>query len=433
MYFKFLQTNNFKQMKNIFILFIFFTLPAYCQFSTYFENHTLRMDYIHSGNSTDEFYAFKQFKKEKYWGGSHKNLLETFEYGKYFVKVFDFDSGDMIYSRGYGSLFHEWSNTPEAKKFNKAFEESVTFPFPKKKIIIKLYSRNKEMKFEEKFFIEFDPSKTPYLKKNDFECPVIDIVKSGSPDKKVDIVVLSEGYTEKELGKFIKDCQELVKKLFTYSPYDKYKDYFNVKAVWASSIESGSDNPLKDIEVNTVLNTSFNTLYSDRYCMTLSYHKVRDIAANAPYDQIYILVNTEKYGGGAIYNYYSVSAGGNLQSPKVFIHEFGHAFAGLADEYAYEDSFENMYVKGVEPWEPNITTLVDFDHKWKNMINNGIPIPTPSTSEYNDVVGAFEGAGYLLKGVYRPKQDCLMRSFAGDEFCPVCKKAIEDMIRFYSE
>jgi hypothetical protein len=420
-------------MKYIFILLIFFTLQSFGQFDSYFENHTLRMDYIHSGNSKYEFYAFKQFKKEKYWGGSHINLLETFEYGKYFVKVFDSASGDLIYSRGYGSLFHEWSTTEEAKKFSKAFEETVIMPFPKNKVIIKLYSRNKEMKFDEKFIIEFDPSKTSYLKKNDFEYSVVDIHISGATDKKVDLVILPEGYTKDELGKFVNDSHELVNKLFAYSPYDKHKEDFNVKAVWAPSEEEGSDNPIKNVEVNTILNTSFNTLYSDRYCMTLSYHKVRDLAANAPYDQIYILVNTDKYGGGAIYNYYSVSVSGNLQSPKVFIHEFGHAFAGLADEYAYEDSFENMYAKGVEPWEPNITTLVHFDNKWKDMVDENVPIPTPAIPKYEDKVGAFEGAGYLLKGVYRPKQDCLMRSFKGDEFCPVCKKAIEDMILFYSK
>ena len=420
-------------MKYLTILLFFIAIPAFGQFDNYFENHTLRMDYIHSGNSGKEFYAFKQFKKEKYWGGSHVNLLETFEYGKYFVKVFDEKSDTLIYSRGYGSLFHEWSTTEEAKKFNKAFEETVVIPFPKNKVIIKLYSRNKEMKFDEKFAIEFDPAKTTYFNKNDSEYPVVDIHVSGPCDKKVDMVILPEGYTQDELGKFIKDSHVLIDELFAYSPYDKYKSEFNVRAVWAPSEESGSDNPNKNIEVNTILNTSFNTLYSDRYCMTLSYHKVRDIAANAPYDQIYILVNTDKYGGGAIYNYYSVSVSGNLKSPKVFIHEFGHAFAGLADEYAYEDSFENMYAKGVEPWEPNITTLVDFDHKWKNMVNPDTPVPTPATAKYKDVIGAFEGAGYQLKGVYRPKQDCLMRSFAGDEFCPVCKKAIKDMIKFYAE
>ncbi len=409
------------------------SLSMSAQFDKNFENHSLRLDYIHSGNSIEEYYAFKQFKKEKYWGGSHTQMLETFEYGKYFVKVFDEKSGDLIYSRGYGSLFHEWSTTKEAKEFSKSFEETALIPFPKNKVVIKLYSRNKSMNFEEKFKISFDPAKTPYEYKNDNILPVFDIHKSGNPQSKVDIVILPEGYTEMELGKFIEDCHMLTKQFFAFAPYTQNEDKFNMKAVWIPSAESGSDSPNDSIEVTTALNTSFNTLYSDRYCMTQDYHKVRDYAANAPYDQIYILINTDKYGGGAIYNYYSVSVSGNLKSPKVFIHEFGHAFAGLADEYGYEDSFENMYAKGVEPWEPNISTLVDFESKWKAMVDSKTPIPTPKNSDYSNKIGAFEGAGYVKKGVYRPRKDCMMRSFNGDVFCEVCSKAIVDMIKFYTE
>jgi len=418
------------------LFFFFITLVSFstvAQFDKNFENHSLRLDYIHSGNDKIEFYAFKQFKKEKYWGGSHSKMLETFEYGKYFVKVFDQKTNDLIYSRGYGSLFHEWSTTKESKEFNKSFEETVTMPFPKNKVVIKLYSRDKSMSFVEKFKIDFDPLKTTYLRKNDDAKPVIDIHVTGLPESKVDIVVLPEGYTKDELGKFINDSHVLIDRLFDYAPYSKHKNKFNVKAVWIPSEDSGSDNPNDSIEVNTALNTSFNTLYSDRYCMTLDYHKVRDYAANAPYDQIYILVNTDKYGGGAIYNFYSVSVSGNLKSPKVFIHEFGHAFAGLADEYGYEDSFENMYAQGVEPWEANITTLVDFDKKWKKMVDPKTPIPTKKSGLNMNKIGAFEGAGYVKKGVYRPRIDCMMRSFKGDKFCEVCSKAIVDMIKFYTE
>ena len=421
-------------MKTFIILTLtLFSISVFGQFDQYFENHSLRLDYIHSGDIDSEFYAFKKFKKEEYWGGSHTKMLETFEYGKYFVKVFDQKTSKLIYSRGYGSLFHEWSTTDEAKKFNKSFEETVTMPFPKNIVTIKLYSRNKSMEFDEEFSIAFNPNKTAYLKNNDQKKPVIDIHISGTSDKKVDMVILPEGYTKDELGKFVNDSHVLIEKLFAYAPYTKNKDKFNVKAVWIPSEESGSDNPNAKIEVNTALNTSFNTLYSDRYCMTLDYHTVRDYAANAPYDQIYILVNTDKYGGGAIYNFYSVSVSGNLRSPKVFIHEFGHAFAGLADEYAYEDSFENMYDKNVEPWEANITTLVDFNSKWKNMVMKNTPIPTSITGKFKGEIGAFEGAGYITKGVYRPRLDCMMRSFDGDVFCEVCSKAIEDMIKFYSE
>jgi hypothetical protein len=421
-------------MKLILTIFSLLTVTcSYSQFDRFFENSTLRMDYIHSGSFDTENYAFSGFKKEAYWGGSQKHLIEDFEYGKYLVKVTDAKTGNLLYSRGYGSLFHEWSTTEEGKKIVKAFEETVVMPFPKHKILITLFSRNTKMVFEEKFSIGFDPENTGYFKKNDHSAPVIEIQRSGTPEKNVDIVILPEGYTDAELGKFISDCHTLMQQMYSYKPFTDLQNKFNAHAVWIPSAESGSDDPNNKKEVNTAFNSSFNTFYSDRYCMTLSHHKVRDYAANAPYDQIYILVNTDKYGGGAIYNFYSVSVSGNLRSPKVFIHEFGHAFAGLADEYAYEDSFENMYEKGVEPWEPNITTLVSFDKKWKDMIEKDIPVPTPATDEYIDDHGVFEGAGYQSKGVYRPRQDCLMRSFNGDLFCKVCSKAIEDMVRFYGE
>jgi hypothetical protein len=421
-------------MKFVYLfIFIFSATLSYGQFHQYFEDNTLRMDYAHSGNFETEHYAFSSFKKEDQWAGSQINLIDDFEYGKYLVKVYDSESGKMIYSRGYGSLFHEWSGTEEAKTLLKSFEETVIIPFPKKKILISLYSRNKKMEFEEKFNIAFDPKSTSFNAKNDFAAPVIEINKNGSMHKKIDIVILPEGYSENDYEKFLKDCNTLFDQMFSFEPFKSLKENFNTNAVWAPSKEGGTDDPVSKKEVSTAFNTSFNTFYSDRYCMTLSHHKVRDYAANSPYDQIYILVNTDKYGGGAIYNFYSISVSGNLNSPKVFIHEFGHAFAGLADEYAYEDSFENMYEKGVEPWEPNITTLVNFDKKWKNILEKDIPVPTPSTKEYVDKHGVFEGAGYQLKGVYRPKQDCMMRSFDRDVFCDVCQRAIEDMVRFYSE
>ena len=419
-------------MKKILTLtFLLISILSFAQYSEHFEDTSLRLDYIHSGDFNSENYTFHEFKKEPYWGGSRVNLIDKFEYGKYFIKVNDFRTGELLYSRGYGSLFNEWSQTDEAKIMTKDFEETVTMPFPKEKIKISLFSRNKNMEFEEKFSIDFDPYSTNYT---DASTPAMNpkaLLYNGTSDKKLDIVVLAEGYTRQEYAAFIDDCQMLIDRMFYYEPYKKLKENFNVHTIWVSSEEKGSDDPNGKKMVNTAFNSTFNTLNSDRYCMTESYWKVRDYAANAPYDQIYILVNTNKYGGGAIYNYYSLSVSGNLKSPKVFIHEFGHAMAGLADEYAYEDSFENMYPSNVEPWEPNITTLVDFDSKWKSMVKTETPIPTPDTEENYKLLGAFEGAGYLTKGVYRPVHDCMMRSFEGDEFCPVCTKAIEDMVMFY--
>ncbi|MEZ4907621.1 MAG: M64 family metallopeptidase [Saprospiraceae bacterium] len=419
-------------MKNIVLIFmVLLPFIGNSQFDTLFENYSLRLDYVHSGNSESENFSFHEFKKEPYWGGSKVNLIDTFEYGKYFVEVTDTKTGDLIYSRGYGSLFNEWSQTEEAKSISKDFEETVTMPFPKNKIKISLFVRNKNMEFEPKFSIDFDPQETKFTDKSTVTMYPKALLYNGSPDKKLDIVVLAEGYSRDEYAAFQEDCQMLIDRMFYYEPYLDLRKYFNVHIIWVSSEERGSDDPNNKKMVNTVFNTSFNTLNSDRYCMTESYWKVRDYAANAPYDQIYILVNTDKYGGGAIYNYYSVSVSGNLKSPKVFIHEFGHAMAGLADEYAYEDSFENMYPANVEPWEPNITTLVDFQSKWKDMVKDTTPVPTPDVIDNYNLIGAFEGAGYLTKGVYRPMHDCLMRSFDGDVFCPVCTKAIEDMVGFY--
>jgi hypothetical protein len=184
--------------------------------------------------------------------------------------------------------------------------------------------------------------------------------------------------------------------------------------------------------VPTILNTSYYTFDSERYLMTYDYKRVRDLAANAPYDQIYILVNSDKYGGGAIYNFYNVAVNGNMKSAKILIHEFGHGFAGLGDEYGPDETYGEFYNTKVEPWEPNLTTLVHFERKWKDMVADTVPVPTPDIEKYYPVVGVFEGGGYMNKGMYRPMHDCLMNTFNGDVFCPVCRRAILRMIDFYT-
>jgi hypothetical protein len=391
------------------------------------------MDYIRSGNHNTELAALTAFKKEPHWGGSVTNLIEDFKFGHHFLNVNDAESGDLLYSRGYGSLFNEWSHSDEAKELFRSFEETVVMPFPRKKVIITLHSRNESQEFEEVFRVNFDPGHTYFQTKNEGRAPVIEILKNGPPENRVDIVILPEGYTESELGLFINDCQSLVSSIFSFEPYTQLKDKFNAYAVWAPSEGSGSDSPNDSIEINTTFNSSFNTFGYDRYCMTMSIHTVRDYAANAPYDQIYILVNSDKHGGGAIYNFYALSTSRSLRSPKVFVHEFGHSFAGLADEYAFDNDFVDMHNKQVEPWEANISNLIDFDSKWKHMISSDTPVPTPATSKYRNVVGAFEGAGYMMKGMYRPEIDCLMRSFSTEKFCAVCTKTIEKMVKFYTE
>jgi hypothetical protein len=265
------------------------------------------------------------------------------------------------------------------------------------------------------------------------EKPSFDVHISGDPANKVDIIILPDGYTNDELGLFIKDCNDFASHLFSFEPYAQNKDKFNIRGVLAASAQSGSDIPADNIWKKTILNTSFYTFDSERYCMSGDNKSIRDLAANAPYDQIYILVNSPKYGGGAIYNHYSVSVNSNQMAAKIFIHELGHGFAGLGDEYYNsEEPYSEFYSKDVEPWEPNLTTLVDFDKKWKKMIGQDVPVPTPANEKYDGIVGVFEGGGYAAKDVYRPSMDCLMHTFKGDHFCKVCSKSIQQMIDFYT-
>jgi hypothetical protein len=158
-----------------------------------------------------------------------------------------------------------------------------------------------------------------------------------------------------------------------------------------------------------------------------------ELTSNAPCDAIYVIVNTEKYGGGGIYNFYGLSMSDHATTPQVFVHEFGHSFAGLADEYFYEteESFIDMYNTAIEPWEPNITSLVDFEKKWKDMLDPGTPIPTPVVKNQAQVLGVYEGGGYMTKGIYRPVDNCRMRTNHAIGFCPVCQRAIERMIDYY--
>ncbi len=422
-------------MKYLILLFLIVsTLIVNAQFEKYFHNKTLRIDYYHSGNNETEFYTFSQLLEEPYWGGSKVNLVDTFNYGKYYFKVFDIKTDSLLYSRGYSTLFGEWQTTDEAKTTSRSLMETVVMPFPKDDVRVEFYSRNKKGIFEKKFEYNVDVDSYFIKPERNLEYPAFDVHISGDPAKKIDIVILPEGYSKNELGLFINDCQKFANLLFSFSPYTENKDKFNIRAVLAASEESGNDIPGDSVWKKTLMNTRFYTFDSERYCMTMDNKSVRDLAANAPYDQIYILVNNEKYGGGAIYNYYSVSVNSNILASKIFVHEFGHGFAGLGDEYYNSPtSYNDFYPLDVEPWEPNITTLVNFDSKWKHLLKKKTPIPTPPKKKYLDKPGVFEGGGYVAKGVYRPAYDCLMKSFKGNKFCEACTEAIQKMIDFYSK
>jgi len=423
-------------MKKTGLLFIILlkSISSFGQFDQYFTNETLRLDYTHAGNSKNEFYFLDELIAEPFWGGSKTNLIDTFKYGKYFFEVYDKSSEAIIYSRGYSSLFAEWQTTLEAREISKSFEETIIFPMPKHPIIVKLYARNWEGELIKQKEYDIDPNNYFIQRGLKKDYPVYEALSQGNPSEKVDIVILPDGYTKDEMDLFIQDCDKFASVLFEFYPYSEYKNRFNISGVLAPSEESGADIPKDSVWKNTVLGTSFYTFDSERYCMTTENKSVRDIAANVPYDQIYILVNTKKYGGGAILNHYNVSVNSNEQAGKIFIHELGHGFAGLGDEY-YDSStsYNDFYNLEVEPWEPNITTLVDFDSKWGHLIADSIPIPTPDSTAYQTSMGVFEGGGYSAKGIYRPRKDCLMNTFKDDTFCDACSESIIKMINFYSK
>lgn len=420
---------------NIALLLFFFQIssPAQVYFDDYFTDGSLRLDYYHTGNDSMEIYSIDELFFEPFWGGSRENLLDIFDYGKYKFILRDESSGIEIYSKTYSTLFSEWLTTEESKHTTKSFSETIVFPFPKNRVIVEFYSRGRQNKLHKKFEYKIDPANYFIRKDRPLRFTSIKILDNGNPAEKVDIVLIPDGYTKSDSTKFLKDCERFSNYLFASSPFKENKNKFNIHAVLAWSEENGTDIPAENIWKNTIANSSFYTFDVDRYLMIYDNKTLRHLASNAPYDQIYVLVNTNKYGGGSIYNHYSVCVSNNSNSEYIFVHEFGHGFAALGDEYyTSEVAYSEFYPLDVEPLDPNLTTLVNFDSKWKDLIEEGTPVPTPNTKEYRNKIGVFEGGGYSSKGVYRPAYDCTMKSISIDNFCAVCKRAIQKMIDFYS-
>lgn len=408
------------------------------EFDRYFHEKTLRLDYVHAGDSRSDGFYFTRLVEEPFWGGPRIGLVDTASRGNYCFNVYDLASGRLIYSRGFSSLFFEWQATGEADVANRAMEESIVMPMPKNSARVEICRRNGEGKFVPAFEKTIDTDSYFIDRDRKQVFPVYDVKCSGDPACKVDVVLIPEGYTAEEMEKFKNDCRIFADGIMSFSPYAENADKFNFRAVLAPSEESGTDIPADGCWKRTLLNSSFYTFDSERYLMTENFWKVRDVAANAPYDVIYIIANSEKYGGGAIYNHYGISIAGNEHSAKVYVHEFGHLFAGLGDEYVGTTSYNDLYPVDVEPWEPNLTTLKNFSSKWEDMLPEGTPVPTPLFGDRTDTVstdrlGVYEGGGYASKGIYRPCPDCLMNSFRADGFCPVCSRAIVRMIEFYCE
>ncbi|MDR1356191.1 MAG: IgA Peptidase M64 [Tannerellaceae bacterium] len=402
-------------------------------FETYFEKKSLRVDFALSGNAEYQAAALLHIREEPLWGGPVCNLIDTFSYGGYYINVYDRATQALLYSRGFNTLFEEWRSTEQAGKETQSWTNSMSIPYPKREVTFELTGRSREdMRFYPLMKIDIDPSSIFIDRGKLHDNNVVRIQYAGDPSSKADLVFLGDGYTAAEQDKFLDDARSFAESLFNTPPFDARRNDFNVWAVELVSEESGTDVSGKGIFKHTALNSGFYTFGLDRYLTVPDIRPVRDAVWNVPCDAVFILVNTDMYGGGGMYNFYAIGTTGNERTKSIFAHEFGHSFAGLADEYfssevAYDEDF---YHTGLEPWEPNITTLVDFGSKWQDLLPDGTPVPTP-TEGYDGKTGVFEGGGYKAKGIYRPQDHCMMRDYA--PFCPACSRAILRMIDFLSD
>jgi len=407
-------------------------LSAQGIFDKYFTDKVLRFDFMFAGNSQKTSVYPVGMKEEPFYGGSRTQLIDPFNYGNFKYELFSTDDNNLIYSRGFCTLYQEWQTTAEAKVMERSYYEVATMPFPKNKTRFVLSIRGRNGSFSKLYETEIDPENYFIKKEKPVSVSVTKTYYAGDPSVNVDLAFIAEGYKADEMGKFRDDVKRMADFLFNEPPFNEYRNRINIWAIEAVSQESGTDIPGEKIYINTALNSGFYTFDVDRYLTTQDIKVVNDYAASVPHDNIIVLINSSKYGGGGVYNYYSGTTVDHPNSPQVFIHEFGHGFAGLADEYyTSEVAYEEFYPLDVEPWEPNITTLVDFNSKWKKMIPKEVPQPTPPDKEYNNVIGLFEGGGYSAKGIYRPESECRMKNNSKKGFCSVCMEAVKKMIEFY--
>lgn len=467
----------------IFLVFIQ-SLFAQTNFNTYFNNQTMRIDYFHQGDAKEDNITLDQIYVYGQWAGNPKNLIDPFNNGRYYVKVYDIATNKLIYSRGFDSYFAEYRTTdPAIKGIKRTYHESVLVPEPKNKCLFVLEERQKNNILKPVFEKEINPVDVHIIRESfQTDEKIVTTLRNGNPHDKVDILFLAEGYTANEFGLFKKDVKERTELLFTIEPYKSNKKRFNVSGVFRASAQSGVDEPDKKIYRHTALNSTFYSLDLNRYLLTEDNRTLRDMAAVAPYDAIFIMVNSERYGGGGIYNQYAVFTAHSPATELIFVHEFGHSFAGLADEYyASTVAYNDFYPQGVEPTEPNITALLNPNQpKWTNQIDPGKAIPSDwDKADYDSLsfkkqslrrklyaetdsvkkesintqieeldhalkdfivnhplknkTGFFEGAGYSSTGLFRPMLNCMMFSNQEKKFCDVCQASIQRMIDFYSD
>lgn len=406
-------------------------------FNRYFNDKTLRVDYIFSGDVKSQNISVDKLNSMPGWYGKRQRLAEVPLEGNGRITMKSRQTGETIYRNTFSTLFQEWLSYDEAKTISKSFENVFLLPMPKDttEITVELYNNRRKTTASLTHIVVPGDILIRHIGEKDVT-PYQTLQQAEDTLRCINIAFVAEGYTSSEMDLYINDAKEAMEALFAHEPFKSARQRFNIVAVKSTSKESGTSIPSKGVWKNTALGSHFDTFYSNRYLTTLNLKTLHDLLAGVPYEHIIILVNTDEYGGGGILNSYVLSMAHHRLFKPVVVHEFGHSFGGLGDEYAYEQEQIPMYPADVEPWEPNITTLKDFHGKWENLIERGTPIPTPESREPDMIrnrVGVFEGAGYSLKGVYRGTQDCRMRTNENPEFCPVCRQALNRLIDFYTK
>lgn len=406
-------------------------------FDTYFVDKTLRVDYLFTGDSRHQAIYLDELGALPQWAGRRHRLSELPLAGNGDIEMTDKETGKVIYRTSFSSLFQEWVSESEAKQVKRGFENTFLLPYPKRPALVTIRLKDVHHKECAALTHEVNPSDILiHQRGTSLVTPHRYLLQSGSDEDCIDVAILAEGYTEAEMDLFYRDAQSACDAIFEHTPFKQLKNRFNVVAVASPSEDSGVSIPRQNDWKSTAVHSHFDTFYSERYLTTRSVKAVHNWLAGIPYEHIIILANTDTYGGGGIYNSYTLTTAHHSMFRPVVVHEFGHSFGGLADEYAYTEAPSPQYPYSIEPWEQNITTLVNFESKWKDMLPEGTPVPTPVETDERSLytkVGVFEGAGYSLKGIYRPATECRMKINEALRFCPVCERALERMIRFYTE
>ena len=389
-------------------------------FDDYFEDKTLRLDYTFAGDVTRQQIFVDELVSLPRWYGRKQHLAELPLKGNGQITVRSLADGMVIYRHSFSSLFQEWVSTAEAKQTQKSFENVFLVPFPKSPVEIKVELFDYHDQVITRLTHKVDPKDILIRKAGERQItPHVTLQQAADTAPCIRVAFVAEGYQQQEMDVFLNDCRIAMESLFEHEPFKQNQLKFNMVAVMPPSVESGTSEPNKGIWKNTPLGSHFDTFYSERYLTTLHLKKLHDVLAGIPYEHIIVLVNTDRYGGGGIYNSYNLTYAHGKHFRPVVVHEFGHSFGGLGDEYPYGDD-DPMYFADTEPWEPNLTTKHDFNGKWENLIKD-------------KKAGFIEGGGYLSKGVWRGYENCRMRTNEEPEFCLVCQQALQRLIDFYTK